>query len=114
MTKVLSQIEKEVLAIVYGGNKCHNILYARKVTVNLDHRPLIFLLEPKKGIPTLAAARIQIWAVTLAVHEIQYSKREKMSYAEHENTLFFDAFKVSTITYCIEQHTIHAGEIYLL
>lgn len=80
--------------------------------MNLDYGPLIFLLEPTKGIPTLAAARIKIWAVTLIVHKIQYSKRDKISFAENENTLFFDAFKVSTITYCIEQHQSHAEEIY--
>ena len=30
-----------------------------------DHKPLMSILGPKKGLPTLAAARIQRWAILL-------------------------------------------------
>ena len=35
-----SQIEKELLAIVYGCQKFHQYIYGREVEVETDHRPL--------------------------------------------------------------------------
>lgn len=79
-----SQLEKESLALVYAVKKFHNFLYARKFILVTDHRPLIFLLGPTKGIPTLAAARIQRWALTLAAYryEIRYRKGSEISNAD--------------------------------
>ena len=31
-----------------------------------DHKPLVTILGPKAGIPTLAAARLQWWAIHLS------------------------------------------------
>lgn len=79
-----SQIEKEALAIIYAVKKFHNFLYARKFTLITDHKPLTFLLGPTKGIPTLAAARIQRWALILAAYkyEIRYRKGADISNAD--------------------------------
>ena len=40
-----------------------------------DLKPLIAILEPKKGVPTLAAARLQRWVVLLSAYnyQVQYS-----------------------------------------
>ena len=72
--KNYSQIEKEALAIVFGLQKFHQYLYARKFTLITDHKPLTLILGPKKGIPVLAVSRIQRWALQLASYqyEIQY------------------------------------------
>lgn len=69
---------------MYAVKKFHNFLYARKFTLITDHRPLVFLLGPRKGIPTLAAARIQRWALTLAAYqyEILYRKGAEISNAD--------------------------------
>ena len=42
-----------------------------------DHKPLTTLLGPKSGITTLAAARLQRWALLLAAY--QYNIREYRS-----------------------------------
>ena len=54
-----AQIEKEALALVFGVKKFHNVLYAHPFTLVTDHKPLLAILGPKKGVPTLAAARMQ-------------------------------------------------------
>lgn len=39
--KRYAQIEREMLAIVYGCEKFHHYIYGRKVTVETDHKPLV-------------------------------------------------------------------------
>ena len=68
------QIEKEALSLVFGVQKFHQYLYARKYVLVTDHKPLCAILGPKKGIPTLAAARLQRWAILLSAYtyDIEY------------------------------------------
>lgn len=42
-----------------------NYLLGFKFTLVKDHRPLVNLLSEEKPIPSVAAARIQRWALTL-------------------------------------------------
>ena len=63
-----SQIEKEALSLVYGIKKFHSYLYGRKFTLVTDHKPLITVLGPKNGIPPMAAARLQRWALLLSAY----------------------------------------------
>ena len=58
-----AQVEKEALSRV---NKFHQYLYGRKFTLITDHKPLTTILGPKRGIPPLAAARMQRWGLVLA------------------------------------------------
>ena len=51
-----SQIDKEALALVYGVKKFQAYLYGRKFT----------LVGPRKGVPTVAAARLQRWSLLLS------------------------------------------------
>ncbi|KAJ8021906.1 hypothetical protein HOLleu_39239 [Holothuria leucospilota] len=82
--KNYSQIEKEVLALIFGVKKFHQYLYGRKFTLVTDHKPLLKILGPKSGIPTLAAARLQRWALLLASYqyEIEFRKTEEHSNAD--------------------------------
>ena len=64
-----AQLEKEALSLVYGVKKFHLFLYGRRFTLITDHKPLVTILGPKKGIPTLAAARLQRWALVLAAYQ---------------------------------------------
>jgi len=61
-----SQLDREALAIIYGIKKFHNYLYGRRFILYSDNLPLCHILSSRKGLPSLAAARIQRWAVELA------------------------------------------------
>ena len=54
-----AQLEKEALSLIFGMKKFHQYLYGCKFTLVTDHKPLTAILGAKKGIPSLAAARLQ-------------------------------------------------------
>ena len=76
--------EKESLSIIFGIQKFHQYLYGRKFLLVTDHKRLLSLLGPKSGIPTLAAARMQRWALKLSAYQydIQYRSTEKHANAD--------------------------------
>ena len=63
-----AQLEKEALSLIFGVKKFHQYLYGRQFMLVTDHKPLMTILGPKKGIPSLAAARLQRWAVLLSAY----------------------------------------------
>ena len=63
-----AQLEKEALALIYGVKHFHQCLYGRMFTLITDHKPLTKILNPRKGIPSLAAARLQHWAIILSAY----------------------------------------------
>ncbi|RXN16546.1 putative protein K02A2.6-like protein [Labeo rohita] len=73
-----AQIEREALGIIFGVRKFHQYLYGRPFILLTDHRPLTTILGPHTGIPSLAASRMQRWALLLSAHtyEIRYRKAE--------------------------------------
>ena len=62
---------EEALALIFGIKRFHTYLYGRKFTLITDHKPLTTILDPHHAIPTLAAARLQRWAIILSAY--QYS-----------------------------------------
>ena len=68
------QLEKEALSLVFGVKNFHQYLYGRKFTLITDHKPLLAILGPKKGIPPLAAVRLQRWSILLSAYnyDIQF------------------------------------------
>ena len=66
-----AQLEKEALALIFGIKKFHQYLFGQRFTLITDHKPLLAILGPKKGIPSLAAARLQCWAVLLSAYNYQ-------------------------------------------
>ena len=62
-----TQLEKEALALIFGIKQFHQYLYARQFILVIDYCPLTTILHPQKGITSLAAARLQQWAIILSV-----------------------------------------------
>ena len=48
--KNYSQLEKEVLAVVYAVGKFHNYLYGRQFVIESDHQPLSYIFSDSKAI----------------------------------------------------------------
>ena len=63
-----SQIEKEALAIVFGVKKFHKYLFGRCFSLVTDHKPLLSILSAKAEVPSVAAARMQPWAIFLSAY----------------------------------------------
>ena len=54
-----AQVEKEALSLAFGVKKFHQFLYGRHFNLVTDDKPLTAISGPKKGVPSLAAARLQ-------------------------------------------------------
>ena len=80
-----SQIDKEALSLVFGIKRFHNYLYGRQFTILTDHQPLTSILGPKQGIPPLAAARMQRWALTLSAYTYDITFRSTKSHANADS-----------------------------
>lgn len=61
-----STIQKEALAIVFTVRKLNQYLLGREFILQTDHKPLISIFGENKGIPIMAAARMQRWAFILS------------------------------------------------
>ena len=70
-----SQLNKEALVIIVGIRKFHQYLSGRRFIIKSDHKPLMHLFGEHHGIPQLASARIQRWALILGSYT--YSKPGK-------------------------------------
>ena len=79
--KNYAQLEKEALALIYGVKKFHQYLYSRRFTLITDHKPLMTILSPKKGIPSLAAARLQRWALFLSAYTYDIEFKSSQDHA---------------------------------
>jgi transposase InsO family protein len=77
--KNYSQIHREALAIIFCVNKFHQYLYGRHFTLKTDHKPLVSIFGPHTGIPTMAASRMERWALILASYTftIEYVRTDE-------------------------------------
>ena len=64
-----SQLEKEVLAIVFSVKRFHQYLYGTHFTLYSDHKPLERLLSESRQVPPMASTRIQHWSLTLSAYQ---------------------------------------------
>lgn len=74
--KRYSQIQKEATAIIFGIRKFHQYLYGRTkpFILRTDHKPLVSIFNPEKGIPEISANRLQRYAIFLSAYnyKIEY------------------------------------------
>ena len=54
-----AQIERKALSLAWGVCKFHQYLLGHHLTLQTDHKPLKFIMEPKRRFPITATARIQ-------------------------------------------------------
>ncbi|XP_061752438.1 uncharacterized protein LOC133550472 [Nerophis ophidion] len=80
--KNYSQIEKEALSLVFGVKKFHQYLWGRKFDLISDHKPLLALFGEHERLPTMAAARLQRWAIILSAYDYHRTYRRS---EEHGN-----------------------------
>ncbi|XP_037822569.1 uncharacterized protein K02A2.6-like [Lucilia sericata] len=68
--------EKEALAIIFSVTKLKQYLIGNVFTLGTDHKPLISIFGQNKGLPVMAAARVQRWAFILSGfnYKIEYVK----------------------------------------
>lgn len=66
------------MSIIFGICKFHQYLCGKRFTLLTDHRPLKTILGPQTGIPSLAASRLQRWALLLSAHsyDLKYRKAD--------------------------------------
>lgn len=64
--KNYSVTNKEGLAIVFGIKKFFHYLYGNQFTIRTDHKPLLGLFGPEKGIPEISSARVQRWVIFMS------------------------------------------------
>lgn len=79
-----SQLHREALAIIFGIKLFHKYIYGHEFTICTDHQALREIFSPKKGTPSVAAARLQRWAVILSMYnyKIEYRKGHDMRNAD--------------------------------
>lgn len=82
--KKYAQIDKEMLAIIFGIKKFHQFLYGNRFTLLTDNKPLAQIFNPQKGLPAYSAMHIQHYAVFLQVFnfDIKYRKSEEHGNAD--------------------------------
>ena len=66
--KNYAQLEKEALSLVFGVKKFHQFLYGKNFQLVTDHKPLTMIFGSKTGVPPIAAARLQRWALLLSAY----------------------------------------------
>ena len=106
-----AQLEKEALALIFDMQKFHRYLYGRKFTLITDHKPLTTILGPKKAIPSLAAARLQRWAILLSAYD--YSIRYKCT-TEHGNADGLSRLPLPSITPTLDTQNVTTLQVQTL
>ncbi|XP_043244647.1 uncharacterized protein K02A2.6-like [Amphibalanus amphitrite] len=70
-----AQVEKEAAAVSFGIRRFHQYLMGRRFTLVVDNRTLSRIVSPDRDLPTLAAARMQRYALQLAAYQYEVELR---------------------------------------
>ena len=98
-----AQLEKEALSIIFA--RCEEVLtsthtiYSRKYSFLTDHKALTTIFWPRKGVPMLAALRLQRWALILMAYDYDITYRRS---EEHNNADFLSRAPTNVATENIE------------
>lgn len=64
-----STIDKEAMSIIFGVTKFYNYTYGRTFELETDNAALVRIFGPTKGIPKMAAKRLQHYAIFLSAFQ---------------------------------------------
>ena len=70
-----AQVEKEAAAVSFGVKRFHQFLFGRPFTLVVDNQTLSKILNPDRELPSLAAARMQRYALQLAAYQYKVELR---------------------------------------
>ena len=73
--------KKEALALLVGVCKFHQYLYGQRFTLITDHKQILSIMGPKKGVPSLAAAHLQHWALILTAYNYKIEFKSTSAHA---------------------------------
>jgi hypothetical protein len=107
-----SQLHREALALIFGVKKFHKYIYGRKCVLQTDHQPLAAIFGSKRGIPSMAAARLQRWSLILSAYdlEVKYRKGPEVPHADalsrlplpNDESIELESNYVSHVQSCVE------------
>ena len=80
-----AQMDREGLAIIFGLRRFHMYLYGRPIVILTDNKAIEHILSPTAPVPTLAAQRLQRWAIMLSAFNYQ------LKYITSEENVLADA-----------------------
>lgn len=91
-----SQIEKEMLAVVFSMEKFHTYVYGKSITVESDHKPLISIM--KKSINN-APRRLQRMLLRLQAYDInlQYRPGTQMIFGDYFSRAVFGEIRIRSV-----------------
>ena len=95
-----AQIEKEMLAIVYGLNKFERYTLGKEVTVESDHKPLEAILKKEL---TRAPKRLQRMMLSLQKYQFQvvYKKGQEMYLADTLSRAHEESTESNALIMCV-------------
>ena len=110
-----AQIQKEALGIIFGVQKFRQYLLGRKFQLITDHKPLVTIFHPNKGIPEMAASRLQRWAIILSSYdyEVKYQPSASHGNADGLSRLPLqdepsEQDESAEIVCALEEHQLHS------
>ena len=79
-----AQVEKEAAAGSFGVKRFHQFLFGRTSTLVVDNQTLSKILNPDRELPSLAAARMQRYALQLAAYryKVELRRADEMRLAD--------------------------------
>ena len=80
-----SQLDKEALSIVFEVKHFHQFLFDSSFTILSDHKHLKYLLGETRGIPPMAIAHAQRWALMLSAYRYDISYKPRASHANADS-----------------------------